>query len=257
MATPLALTEICLTNRVARAGNQRLAYEVVADRLRKMILDGRRSTDRLPTESELCARFGVSRSTIREALRTLTSQGLITTHRGVTGGSRIVRLRHQDVGDMLTLGLTVLTRTDGCTVAELLEARELLEIPAARAAADRRDAEDLDAMRATLRAPAGSFEANRGFHAAILDATGNRLLHLMTEPLFTILQTRFLRDRATPAFWKQVTADHAAIVRAIAASDADRAAKTMTAHLKRLRATYERIDALAVRPPVRVRRRAS
>lgn len=237
---------------MARLKDPQLAYEVVAERLRKMILDGRRSSDRLPTEGELCARFGVSRSTIREALRTLASQGLITTHRGVTGGSRIVQLRHQDVGDMLTQSLTVLTRTDGCSVAELLEARELLEIPAARAAAARRRDAHLDALRRSLRRPTGrdaarTFETHREFHTTILDATGNRLLQLMTEPLFRILQTRFLRDRATAAFWKTVTADHRTILRAISAQDGDEAAAAMAAHLKHLRATYERIDALAVR----------
>lgn len=237
---------------MARAGTSRHAYELVADRLRKMILDGRRSTDRLPTEGELSARFGVSRSTIREALRMLESQGLITTRRGVTGGSRVVRLRHQDVGDMLTMGLTVLARTDGCSVAELLEARELLEIPAARAAAARHRPEHLEAMRASLRRPVGgAFHVHRAFHAAILDATGNRLLYLVTEPLFRILQTRFLRDRATPRFWQQVKTDHQAIVRAIAAGDGDVAARAMASHLKRLRATYERIDALAARPAAR------
>ena len=92
------------------------------------------------------------------------------------------------------------------------------------------------------------FEVHRSFHAAILDASDNRLLHLMTEPLFTILQTRFLRDRATPSFWSQVTADHRAIMRAIAAGNGDAAAKAMASHLKRLRATYERIDSLAVKP---------
>ena len=247
------MTEICQTFKVARAGPSRLAYEVVADRLRKMILDRRRSSDRLPTEAELCERFGVSRSTIREALRMLASQGLITTRRGITGGSRIARLRHQDVGDILTIGLTALARTDGCSVAELLEARELLEIPAARAAAARHRPEHLERMRASVEDPGERdarhvFEVHRSFHAAILDACDNRLLHLMTEPLFTILQTRFLRDRATPTFWSQVTTDHRAIMRAIAAGNGDAAAKAMASHLKRLRATYERIDSLAVKP---------
>jgi len=227
-----------------------------------MILDGRRSTDRLPTEAELCERFDVSRSTIREALRMLASQGLITTSRGITGGSRIAQLRHQTVGDMLTVGLTALTRTDGCSVAELLEARELLEIPAARAAAARRRPEHLERMRAALRQEGERdarrvFEVHRSFHAAILDATDNRLLHLMTEPLFTILQTRFLRDRATPSFWSQVAADHRAIMRAIAAGNGDAAAKAMASHLRRLRATYERIDALAVKPQAAGRRKVS
>src|SRR5207249_11523741 len=97
-----------------------------------MILDGRRSSDRLPTEAELCDRFGVSRSTIREALRMLASQGLITTSRGITGGSRIAQVRHQDVGDIFLIGLTAHVRSDRCAVAELLEAREFLAIPAAR-----------------------------------------------------------------------------------------------------------------------------
>lgn len=182
----------------------------------------------------------------------LASQGLITTRRGVTGGSRIVQLRHEDVGDMLTTSLAVLARTDGCSVAELLEARELLEIPAARAAAARRRPEHLEKMRAAALRARGrggvrAFDVHRAFHAAVLDAAGNRLLQLMTEPLFTILQTRFLRDRATPSFWKQVTADHEAIARAIAAGRGDDAARAMASHLRRLRATYERIDALAVR----------
>jgi DNA-binding FadR family transcriptional regulator len=147
-------------------------------------------------------------------------------------------------------------------VAELLEARELLEIPAARSAATRRRPEHLERMRASVlgaaeRDPRNRFEVHRSFHAAILDASGNRLLHLMTEPLFTILQTRFLRDRATSSFWTQVAADHRAIMRAIASSNGDAAAMAMALHLKRLRGTYERIDALAVRPPAAARRKVS
>lgn len=231
------------------------AYEVVADGIRRMILDGRRSTDRrLATEAELCEKFGVSRSTVREALRMLTSQGLLTTSRGVGGGSRIARLRHEDVGDMLKVSLTLLTRSDGCSVAEMLEAREFLEVPAAEVAAARRLPEHLEAMRATLVRQAerpdarGRFELNRSFHGAVLDATGNRLLNVITEPLFTILQTRFLRDQATPRFWSQVRTQHAAILRAIEARDSEAAGEAMASHLARLRTTYERIDALAQGP---------
>lgn len=249
------LTRICQTFTVARAGTPKVAYEVVAGRLRRMILDGRRSADRrLPTEAELCEKFGVSRSTVREALRMLASQGLVTTSRGVGGGSRIAHLRHQDVGDMLKVSLTLLARSDGCSVAELLEAREFLEIPAARVAAARRGPEHLEALRASLRRPSErpdarrAFDLNRSFHGAILDATGNRLLNVMTEPLFTILQTRFLRDRATPRFWGAVRSQHAAILRAVEAGDGVAAGDAMASHLARLRTTYERIDAMAVGP---------
>jgi GntR family transcriptional repressor for pyruvate dehydrogenase complex len=62
------------------------AYQQVADQLRSLILGGDLSPgDRLPPESELIELFGVSRGTVREALRALASQGLITTSRGATG----------------------------------------------------------------------------------------------------------------------------------------------------------------------------
>src|SRR5438876_352461 len=64
------------------------SYQALADGLRAQITSGKlRPGDRLPTEPQLCAQSGLSRSTVREALRLLTSQNLIVTTRGVTGGS--------------------------------------------------------------------------------------------------------------------------------------------------------------------------
>ena len=68
------------------------AYQTLADDLRAQIVAGRlRPGERLPTEPQLCARFGLSRSTVREALRLLASQHLIVTTRGVTGGSFVAQ----------------------------------------------------------------------------------------------------------------------------------------------------------------------
>src|SRR5690349_832064 len=103
-----------------------------------MVLSGRPRDGRLPSETELSIKFGVSRSTVREAIRTLASQGLVYTVRGVNGGLRVARPKPTDVSDLLSANLTLLTLSDGCSVAELLEARELLEIPAAKLAATRR-----------------------------------------------------------------------------------------------------------------------
>jgi DNA-binding FadR family transcriptional regulator len=70
------------------------AYQLLADDLRTRITSGRlRPGQRLPTEPELCAEAGVSRSTVREALRLLSSQHLIVTTRGVTGGSFVAAHR--------------------------------------------------------------------------------------------------------------------------------------------------------------------
>src|SRR2546427_8574550 len=104
-----------------------------------MILAGKlRAGHRLPTEAELRAQFGVGRSTIREALRMLSSERLLTTSRGVGGGSSVAHLNHDDVTEMLEVAVAVLTNSEGVSVAELLEARDLLEVPAARLAAVRR-----------------------------------------------------------------------------------------------------------------------
>ena len=228
---------------------QRVAYLEVATRLREQILAGELSAgDRLPTEAELCERFGVSRSTIREALRMLSSQRLVTTSRGVGGGSSVAQIQHDDVSDMLRDSIVLLTHGQGATVAELLEARELLEVPAARLAAQRRSPEQLARLRDTIpQSLAGVdrrqiFEINRSFHDVILEAAGNRLLRVVTEPLFTVMQTRFLRDRAGEDFWKRVMREHAAILQAVEAGDAELAGREMDEHLVHLRSTYEAID---------------
>lgn len=243
------MTSKCLTFRLANVAAPRVAYLEVANRLRDQILAGELSAgDRLPTEAELCERFGVSRSTIREALRMLSSQRLVTTSRGVGGGSSVAAIRHDDVTEMLRDSIVLLGHTQGATVAELLEARELLEVPAARLAAARRSEEQLERLRASLPRSLKSvdirqiFEVNRSFHDILLESAGNRLLRVVTEPLFSVMQTRFLRDRAGLDFWERVMREHATILEAVEAGDPERAGREMAHHLVHLRATYESID---------------
>ena len=230
----------------------RLAYEEVAHQLRAMILAGElRAGHRLPTEDELREQFGVGRSTIREALRTLSSHGLLTTSRGVGGGSSVAQLDHDDVTEMLEAAIAVLTQSEGVTVAELLEARDLLEVPAARLAALRRTDEQLELIRKTIprsvdRIPFRRiYDVNHAFHEALLDAAQNRLLHAMTQPVFTVLGNRFARERAQRDFWRVVMADHSNILQAVVARDPDKAGREMHAHLMHLRTTYEAIDSLS------------
>jgi len=234
----------------------RVAYLEVANRLREQILAGHLSAgDRLPTEAELCDRFGVSRSTIREALRMLSSQRLVKTSRGVGGGSSVAHIRHDDVTDLLRDSIVLLTQTEGASVGELLEVRELLEVPAARLAAVRRSEVQLTRLRATIPHSLDDvdlrliFEVNRSFHDVLLESAGNRLLRVVTEPLFTVMQTRFLRDRASIEFWHQVMREHASILEAIEAGDPEQAGHQMEDHLIHLRATYEAIDAHVERAP--------
>jgi DNA-binding FadR family transcriptional regulator len=227
------------------------AYRQVAEQLRALILQGRLEPgDRLPNEVELSVKFGVSRSTVREALRSLASQNLLTTQRGVTGGSFIAHPDALDISSYLETSVGLLSSARVVAVGELMEARAILEIPAARLAAERRSDDDITRLTEAVDAEEANlgseFEGHRATHAAILEAAGNTLLEMLTAPLFTVLRSRFLRDQAPPAFWSEVCADHRRIVAAIAAGDAEKAGAEMDAHLRNLRVTYERIDRQAV-----------
>jgi len=222
----------------------RPAYQQVADQLRELILSGSLSSgDRLPPEADLAANFGVSRSTVREALRVLASRDLIQTTRGTTGGTFVSSVRHDQVSDYLETSIGLMSGSDSVSVAEMLEARELLEVPSARLAAERRDEEHLASLREALERDSTTrrgrqFREDRNFHALIVVAGGNRLLSTMTEPLFRVLQAKFLSPDLSETYWKKVDRDHERIVAAIADGDGDAAAAAMHDHLVALRVAY-------------------
>ncbi len=223
------------------------AYQQVAEKLRREIISGKfEPGHRLPVEGDLAEQLGVSRSTVREALRALTSQKLVVTTRGVTGGSFVAHPIPSDVGDSLIESLEWLAMADQITVGELLEAREMLEVPAAGLAAIRRTPEELAALDQHCRMPprtrGSTFEGTRNFHVLIVNASGNRLLETMTRPLFVVLQDRFLRDQAPDSFWKRVDIEHNTIYKAIEAGDRMVAEYEMKEHLHHLRRMYEQID---------------
>ncbi len=227
------------------------AYEQVAKQLQELIIKGTLAVgERLPAEGEMAAQFGVSRSTIREALRGLSSQRLVHTKRGVSGGTFVSEPSAAQVHSYLETTIGLLSGADVVSVDEILEARHLFEEPAARLAASRRSEDDLNRLRATLAPPEGidptqGFEGHRGFHFAILQASGNQLLDVIARPVFSVLETRFVRDRASSGFWDAVDGDHQDIFDAIAAGDSEAAGRLMRAHLERLGPMYERFDRAA------------
>lgn len=221
------------------------AYQDLASRLREQILAGQlKPGDRLPVEPDLCAMYGVSRSTVREALRVLSSEGLLVTRRGVAGGSFVVHPDPDHIRRYLLSSFALFT--DAGSVANLLEVRLLLEVPAAGLAAERRTAEQLEALRRSLSKPrrdrGRGFAANRGFHEVLLAAAGNPLLTAVTAPVFGVLENRFARDEAEHAFFERVDRDHREIFAAVESGDREAAEQAQREHLEHLRDTYTRID---------------
>lgn len=233
------------------ASTARPAYEELADTLRVQILAGDlQPGDQLPVEPELSARYGVSRSTVREALRVLSSQNLVTTTRGVSGGTFVVHPNVEQIAGHLEVGLGLLAVSADLSVEQLLEVRDLVEVPAAGLAAERATPAQLSAVRTTLVDPRvaepGQMHAcNHRFHMLLIEAAGNPLLTVVARPVFGVLTTRFVRGDASASFWDTVLEDHRAILRRVEAADAAGARAAMHDHLTRLRVPYQRIDRAA------------
>jgi DNA-binding FadR family transcriptional regulator len=225
----------------------RPAYHQVADELRTQISTGALSAgDRLPNEAELSRSFGVSRSTVREALRVLTSQHLIETKRGVLGGSFVAAPDPARVVEDVGGALGVLVMTPKLSLDDLLEARLLLEPAAARLAALRADAPTVEAVRRAAEAkhdprdPSG-FVPHLDFHTTILMATGNLMFTMMGQPVSDVLRTRLRRAPSQRDDWGAVDRDHREIAEHIARGEPDAAEQAMRAHLRQLRPLYESV----------------
>jgi GntR family transcriptional repressor for pyruvate dehydrogenase complex len=213
------------------------AYQLLADELRDDITSGRlQPGERLPPEPELCVRTGVSRSTVREALRLLASQHLIVTTRGVTGGSFVSHPDAAQLSQALSTGLTLLTHTAGIGFADLLELRRALEVPAAGLAAARRTDAHLVEIRAALFDPALDdfdvmIQAHTAFHEAVVKATGNPLFELVARPLYHLSYGEEVIGAMPDDYWARIDADHRALLDCLIRGDADAAVATAGQHL--------------------------
>ncbi len=229
----------------------RKAYEQVADQLLAMITAGElKPGDRLPSEAELATDFGVSRTTVREALRILATRNLIHTRKGMSGGHFIVHPNVEGITDFLVANFGLLTASNTVTLEDLLQARELIEGPAAALAARNRTEDDLANLRASIpdgldQMPSAIAMAHcRDFHVGMLAATGNQLLVVAAAPVFTLLQASAIRRLPTPEVIAEIARDHWAIYEAVEARDEDAARSRMDDHLGFLRVNYRPADGL-------------
>jgi DNA-binding FadR family transcriptional regulator len=223
----------------------RPVYEQVAEQLRALLISGELLPgQRLPSEGELAKLFGVGRTTVREGLRILASQQLLTTTRGARGGTFVVTPDADTVSRYLETSIGLLAGSDRMSIGELLEARQCLELPATRLATERLDQSALAALAATAQpttSPSAKME-HSNFHVEILRASGNRMLEVMARPIFDVMRTRLNRGAAPSDFWTKVNAEHQIVFSAIESRDTDAAVAAMQAHLEHLFEVYEAID---------------
>lgn len=219
--------------RVAIQGSRRaekIAVTVARDIVRdiKGLLPG----TRLPPEPELAERYGVARSTVREALRILELQGLLTIKVGPGGGPTVMEIDSRNFARMASLYFHFV---DG-TYRDIVQARMALEPMMARLAALRTDRDAVGALNAfvdsSIDPKSPSYLENAtGFHATLSGMSGNPVLDVMGRSLQHIYVDR-LEGTIFPVDARpEVQEQHAAIAKAVMRGHADRAERLMRAHM--------------------------
>jgi DNA-binding FadR family transcriptional regulator len=179
------------------------AHEVVADRIRQRIVVGELvNGQRLPSEDDLTLQFGVARTTLREALRVLESQGLLEVRRGRGGGPVVT---HPNL-EPISMALATVLQLQHTTVADLDAARQMIEPQVAGQLARQRDTVDLTHLTTAIEVAADAAERNDGIafglaavdvHEALVEASGNRTLATLTMLLQSMLREYYTRSMDT------------------------------------------------------------
>ena len=220
-------------------------YDMLADQLREAILRGEiPEGDALPPERELVAQTGLTRGSVREALRKLAGEGLVQTRPGRFGGNVVTQPGQESMAN--TIGQFVRGRK--LPLRTLQETRETLEPALARLAALHRTDEalgELKSLHEELVASVDSFSrfalANIEWHNAVARASGNELLAAVLYSIsYGVAVSTSTEEYDTMDTRQQVIRIHSRIIDAIEARDPDLAERRMRQHIG---ATHERTTA--------------
>ena len=213
--------------------------ELIADDLRDTIVRGAEPGSELPREQELIHRYGVSKPTVREALRILEVEGLVTVRRGINGGAFVAEPSMNALGR----AFSVMLRRDSVTLADVFIARQVIEPAAARLAAQQRNGAALrEIVDREARVVAGGGEivaCEVEFHDALLEASGSttlanlgRLLAMIVAKHASDNMALYRGDAANVKHTNDLAhRAHTLIVEAIEAGDTVRAERRAGSHL--------------------------
>jgi GntR family transcriptional repressor for pyruvate dehydrogenase complex len=205
--------------------------------MRDAVLSGKlKAGDRLPSEKELLSQFGVSKHTLREALRALEIMGLIDIRKGAGGGPVIMEIGretiHNSIADFLHF--------KNVSVQDLSEVRKVLEPYLARMAARRLQPETLERLRSMNAACEETLKLGKSivggkdeidFHILLAETSGNPVLILILDFVNNLLMEIKKKLKPGLPFSEQVLAAHQRILEALEARDSARAGDEMYLHV--------------------------
>ena len=238
--------------------------DVLAARLQQEILSGIYPAGAgLPTERELVLATGLSRGSVREALRILEAQGLVRTRAGRYGGSVVSR----PTDALLASHINLFAKGRGVSLSSLVQARQALEPMVAYLAARNRSAQDLAALRrvsalldeASVDDVPRFLEENANWHTALAEASHNDLLRAFIASISGLMmEASRIENFASDDVRRLVTQSHRRILQAIVAQDADaarrRAERDVQAYAKHLEVVVAAAGGKMAAAPERERR---
>ena len=203
-------------------------------RIKDMILSGElRPGDRLPPEKELSERLGLSRNSMREAVKALEVIRVLDVRRG--DGTYVTSLEPRLLLEALTF---VVDLHDSTSLLELFAVRRILEPAAAAMAAARIDSETIAVLRGLVTSVADSVDVEAlvdhdlRFHQAVVDASGNAYLATLVESLSAhTVRARIWRGLTQESATERTLAEHQGIVDALEAGDGRLAEVLTAAHI--------------------------
>lgn len=222
----------------------------IAEAIEQMIVCGHlRVDDRLPGEADLAAQFGVSRPTVREALKRLAARHLVRSRRGPAGGTFIAGPSPDDLAASIGTAAALMVATGQVDLDQIAAARVEMEAACCRLAADNRTDEQLAALEAeieierTMTISDPDFCASEvRFHRIVVEATGNPLMRFLMNALIEMLLPVSnmiiyrVRDR------RMIVAIHTRTLQALRERDADGAIAAVRELIAYTRGLYTAAD---------------
>jgi len=227
--------------------NRKTSERVAADIIKEIIDQDLQPGTRLPPEHEMVEMFNVSRMSLREGLRILEVNGLISLRAGPNGGPIVGSAEPEHFARAMTMFFEM----RGTTFQELMQAMVTIEPVMARLAAERvarGDASELQELREVLEAHAnldpknltGYFHLCENFHRIVVGLSGNSILDMFSVSLCEIIREPARTEPQPATRWTQVRDEHAAVGQAIIDGDGARAEALMTEHMHKFSSSFSR-----------------
>jgi DNA-binding FadR family transcriptional regulator len=223
-------------------------HEPVAEQIRQAIFCGLIATGhKLPPEREMAEQFQTSRVALREALRALEKEGLITIKRGAGGGAFVAD--SDNALHALADSLSTVVKLGSAKSANLTEMRSILEPEITRLATLRATPEDLSAIEAVVIAQEQELEGGElsrkldmDFHRYVAEAAHNPVMNIVVNAVNQSIRDSILRSTRTEEMRKRVVTYHRNIFEAVRSGNADLAKRVMSAHVVDVQCHLESSD---------------